>query len=67
MKSYYRNPRTHRERAAYFGSIWNDVGIRVRIRARRGAKRLPTDYDDISKLCTRNWKAYRRRQCRRWL
>ncbi|MDP2360080.1 MAG: hypothetical protein Q8O14_04925 [bacterium] len=64
MTVYFRNPRTHRERATCFGSIWNDAGVRVRTRGRRRPGRLPNDYDDIWKLTSKCWKNYRQHQYR---
>lgn len=59
----YRGPRTHQE-AAFSTAIEEakELGLRIKIRAKRNRANLPNSYDDIPCHNEKNWKRHRRSQ-----
>ncbi len=59
----YKTPRTRQE-AAQAVSIEEalEMGVRVRVRAKRNARNLPNAHDDVPCNAERNWKRHRRKQ-----
>ena len=60
----WRHVRTASIRRAYAQTLYNELGVAVRVRARRRAPKLWTAWDDYDKPRTRSWKDYRRTQYR---
>jgi hypothetical protein len=68
-RRFFRHPRTTNERRANCATtiikeIIENHGVTFKVRPTRSLHRLPTTYDDIFLQHQRNWKKYRRTQCK---
>jgi len=61
---YFRSPQTANEKRQYEQSLYNEIGIIVKIRGHRKQHHLPSSWDDIPRQRMRNWKEYRMTQWR---
>jgi hypothetical protein len=59
---YFRSPRTANEKRFYEQTVYNEVGILVKVRSRRKQRHLPSSWDDMPRQRMRNWKEYRQTQ-----
>ena len=61
--SYFKRPRTTNEKRLYAQTVYNEIGIKIRIRGRRKPKNLPDAWDDINRSKPlRSWKKHRKSQ-----
>ena len=58
----YKHPHTTNEKRQYAQTIYNELGLHIRVRGNRRPHMLPNAWDDIDRPQMRNWKYYRKTQ-----